>query len=352
MKNLLFAALASLTLSAAYAQTSADDIESRVAAIEKETGQIKKQLFSMPRVSGYINIPYDYTSTQGEKASSGSFNIKRARLKVSGDIAEKFQYCMQAELAGSPRILDAYVRYNLRPWLGFQAGQSKTVFSMENKVYVPLMLETIEYTASSNALGGSDDISGVKSTGRDVGISAFGALFHRDGFNILQYAVAIYNGSGINAGDDNKSKDWAAAVDVNPCRELAVALSAYFGEYGKEQRHRERYSAALKYETRKLLVRSEYLYGSTGSANGTFATQGGYVTLSYWVLPSLRPVVRYDVLQRNTRSALLQNEYLVGLDYWPVKKHLRLQANYTYTDFCSSQHRNKHKVALMLTASF
>jgi len=351
MKNLLFSALASLTMFAAAAQNPADNTESRLTALEKSAERIEKRLFSMPKISGYINIPYDFTSAEG-KTSSSSFNIKRARLKVSGDIAEKFKYCMQADFAGTPKIVDAYVRYDFKPWLGFQAGQSKTVFSMENKVYVPLMLETIEYTASSNALAGSDDVSGIKSTGRDVGLSAFGALFRRDGFDILQYAVAIYNGNGMNAKDDNKSKDWAAAIDINPCKDLAIALSAYFGEYGNKYYHRERYSAALKYETQRLLVRSEYLYGSTGSANGTFETRGGYITLSYWALPVLRPVVRYDVLQRDTKSALLRNEYLVGLDYWPVRKHLRLQANYTYTDYGSSHRSNMHKVALMLTAAF
>lgn len=352
MKRIFSVIILSLFCGLASAQQTGDETETRLSALETQNEQMRKRLFSMPEISGYINIPYDYTSEEGDKTSSSSFHIKRVRLKLHGHVARKIEYCIQADAAGTPKVVDAYVRYNIKPWLGFQAGQSKTIFSMENKVYVPLMLETIEYSSSSNALDGCSDVSGMKSTGRDVGISAFGAVLQRDGFNILEYAVAVYNGNGINAKDDNKSKDFAAGININPCKELAIAASAYFGQFGKEYYHRDRYSLAVKYENSRLLFRSEYLYGSTGSAGGTFETQGGYATLSYWVLPCLRPVLRYDVLQRNTASAVLQNEYLVGVDYWPVKKHLRLQANYTYTDYSSIRHKNMHKIAIMLTAAF
>ena len=352
MRRILYAALFALVSFQVSAQQTDDEQQARLSTLETHTEQIREKLFSMPKISGYINIPYDYTFAEEGKTSSSSFNIKRARLKVSGRIAKKIEYCMQADFAGTPKIVDAYVKYNFRPWLGFQAGQSKTIFSLENKVYAPLALETIEYTNSSNALAGSADVSGMKSTGRDVGITAFGSVLRREGFDILEYAIAVYNGNGINAKDDNKSKDVAAGININPCRNFTIAASAYFGQFGKEYYHRDRYSVAVEYENSRLLFRSEYLYGSTGSAAGTFCTQGGYATLSYWVLPCLRPVLRYDVLQRDTASAVLQNEYLVGLDYWPIKKHLRLQANYTYTDYASINHKNMHKLAVMLTAAF
>ncbi len=353
MKRIFYTILFALAVFSVSAQeATSDELGKRLSALESENGRIRERLFSMPKVSGFINIPYDYAVLPGGETSSSSFNIKRARLKITGQVARKIEYCMQADFAGTPKLVDAYVKYKFKPWLGFQVGQSKTIFSLENKVYVPLVLETIEYTNSSNALAGSADVSGMKSTGRDVGVSAFGAFLHRDGYDILEYAVAVYNGNGINAKDNNKSKDFAAGININPCKSLTVAASAYFGQFGKEYYHRDRYSIALKYEDSRLHFRTEYLYGSTGSANGTFETQGGYAVLGYWMLPCLRPIVRYDVLQRDTESAVLQNEYLVGLDYWPVKKHLRLQVNYTYTDYSSINYKNMHKLAVMLTAAF
>lgn len=358
MKKLLLTAISAIAILSATGQTieptetEEKDLNARVEALEVQNKQIKQKLFSMPKVSGFLNIPYEYTSEEGSGTTSSSIAIKRARLKVTGQIGTKFDYCLQADFASSPKLVDAYVNYNLKPWLSFKAGQSKTIFSLENKVFVPLKLETVESSNASNALAGSSDVSGLSSTGRDIGLTVYGAVLPRDGFSILEYALAVYNGNGINAKDNNKSKDIAAALDINPCKQFKIAASVQFGEYGPQYYHKDRYSIGLKWEDSKLLVRGEYLAGSTGSAAGTFQTQGGYLIASYWVLPGLRPIVRYDVLQRDTRSDLLQTEYLIGLDYWPVKNHLRLQANYTYGDFNSSRYKNIHKFVLMLTAAF
>lgn len=89
--------------------TDISDMEKRVKTFEEITS-------ALPKISGFINMRYQYN---GE---SNSFDIRRARLDFTGTLATKLDYRFQTEFAGSPKILDAYLRYKIDRRFNLQAG--------------------------------------------------------------------------------------------------------------------------------------------------------------------------------------------------------------------------------------
>lgn len=99
---------------------------------------------------------------------------------------------------------------------------------------MPLKYEFIEYSMAVCRLMGFTDVCGVNATGRDLGAQLYGGLIDRDGYNILNYNVGVFNGEGINIKDKNKSKDVVARLMVQPLRALSFAGYYYWGEVGAD----------------------------------------------------------------------------------------------------------------------
>ncbi|MDR0815476.1 MAG: OprO/OprP family phosphate-selective porin, partial [Bacteroidales bacterium] len=199
----------------------AEPLNTRLEQIEKITSKL-------PTISGIVNLRYRYDDATG----NNSMDIRRARLNFKGDISSKVEYRLQLEFANSPKVLDAIVKWKISPSLNLQAGQFHTPFSLENP-YAPQKLESIEYSLVVSHLSGySDEVSGVSSTGRDIGIQLAGGFIQRDGYTLIDYAVGLFNGSGINTTDNNKSKDFSGIVSVHPVKPLTLAVFHYNGSTG------------------------------------------------------------------------------------------------------------------------
>ncbi len=337
----------------AAAQNADLELRHRVDSLERilnrETARNDKWervLDKLPRISGYVQLLYNYD----EGAEASSFSIKRARLDLQGPIYRKWiDYRVQLELA-SPKILDAYVR--IMPWqaLNFQVGQNKIPFSLDNVDYPPLKLATIDYPIALQKLVGFSDLCGVKAAGRDMGVTLFGTLVKSQDRPVVEYRAGVYNGSGINCTDNNKSKDISARVVVTPFEGLRLSASGYWGECVIEEQkyvERTRYAAGVALEG-DLFARSEYIYGKTGAVK----SEGMYVTAGYWVTPKLAPVVRYDAFREVIgQKDTYQTDYLAGIDYRPFK-NLRLQLNYTLRTYRSKAIRNSSLVQIMITGTF
>ena len=294
--------------------TDISDMEKRMTSLEKITS-------ALPKISGFINVRYQYN---GE---SNSFDIRRARLDFKGDLATKLDYRFQMEFAGSPKILDAYLRCKIDRRFNLQVGEFKIPFSMEN-IYGPTTLETADNSMAISNLCNYNDISGISANGRDVGIGLYGGFIKKDGYNIIDYAVGIFNGNGINIKDNNKSKDFSGRLTISPMRHLSFSGYYYKGSYGKEgETHgRVRVGCGAKWEDLRLLLRSEYIYGKTGGIE----SDGVYIVAGYFVHPKVQPILKYDYfLWDKSDSHTAENDYLIGLNYFPMQK-LRLQLNYVY----------------------
>ena len=76
--------------------------------------------------------------------------------------------------------------------------------------------------------------------GRDIGVQASGALFELKDRKLVDYAVGIYNGAGINKADDNVNKDYVARLVVHPLPGLDVGGAYYNGYAGKSSAGKRR----------------------------------------------------------------------------------------------------------------
>lgn len=307
--------------------------------------KLENILSKLPKISGLINFRYRLDEDRS------TFDIRRARLNLSGDIGKMVDYKLQAELASTPKLLDAQIRVKIKPYFNVQVGQFKVPFSLENP-YSPTTLECIDNSMAITRLVGYNDISGISANGRDIGVMIYGGVFKKEGYHILDYAIGVFNGAGINTTDNNKSKDVIARINVNPIKPITLSVSGYLGEayLNDSTRHatRNRAGFGIRYDDKKWLFRSEYLYGITNKTE----SMGAYAVLAYTFFKKLQPVLRFDYFQQDINKASTgEIDYMAGINYWFIPQKVGLQLNFTYRTFEDSK-RNTGNLCIMGTAAF
>ncbi len=334
-----------------------DELAAKVDALERKTSTWDKILAHLPRISGYIQLRYLW-----DDADQSSFTVRRARFDMKGDISKKIDYRLQVEFASKVHLLDAFVQYKPFRQLNVKVGQYKVPFSIENTDYTPLKFEFIDYPMALRKLMGYNEVVGgetLSASGRDMGLSLYGGFGKRDGYCLVNYDFGVFNGSGINTSDNNRSKDVVARLSVKPAEGLMLSGSYYWGEYGKAYLKRQRYAVGACYDRGPIVVRSEWVGGTTGIAATETApandlnSDGWYAMVGWRASHTWMPVARYESFYANSdaRSNTRQTNYTVGLLWQPLKQ-LRCQLNYTYEDYALQTTGNKNVVAVMLTGIF
>lgn len=326
-----------------------DALADEMAEVKKEHQKTVEKINRMPKVSGYMQLLYDY----GQSQELSSITVKRARLKVSGALAKNLTYAMQVEFA-SPKVLDFY--FNYQPWhqFGVKAGMFKLPFTIENTVYSPLIVEAIEAPVALAKLVGFNDVCGMKNTGRDLGINFQGGFFPKGERLILNYDLGVFNGNGVSVTDNNKRKDINARLIVKPLRSLQLSGAYYWGSYGTENFTRNRWNAAACWDNH-LILRGEVIGGTTGMANSEGLVENvnslGYYIIGGWHLPKhIDVVARYDGWQTNMKDKDTRlQDGVIGLA-WNLP-HFRAQANYIFTNYYGVK-PNNHSFQIMLTGMF
>lgn len=105
MKNLLLLFCFCTAIYTTKAQE--DSVVTNSTPIESRVSTLEKIISKLPKISGFINMRYQYSSAD----DSHSFDIRRARVDFKGDLSSQLDYRLQIEFANSPKILDAYIRY-------------------------------------------------------------------------------------------------------------------------------------------------------------------------------------------------------------------------------------------------
>ena len=365
--TLLFAVVCvSLSVSAQDEKAQIDSLQQRIAKLEKRaaTWDKVKQHF---KISGYIQAAYFADFTDGNTDAS-YFRIRRARLSLAGKIVDnekvgEADYRLQVDFAESPKIVDAWVRYRPFNQLGLQVGQFKIPLSIENSEYSPTKLEFIDYSLVVQRLVrmSSHDVTGISSTGRDMGAQLIGGFFKKEGFNVVNYNLAIFNGCGINQKkDNNTSKEFVGRVMVNPIKDLTLAGYYQYGEgnfnglagveNGKFVKY-HRYGGGVAYNGKNAFARSEYIRGNTGAlvSEGAYAqagwkfhtTKAGYGSVG----------VRFDYFDEDVLTKQREFNYTIGAAYQPWK-YMRLQLNYTIKQYQHFDQPLTHGLSVMVVGIF
>lgn len=353
--------LAAVALLASVASVNAQEsVEKDSVNVKEERPEApKKPDFkpSIPKVSGLINLRYGYDSG----SETNSFDIRRTRLAVSGEIGPKIDYKFQAEFGGGSttsaaygKLIDAFVRFKFAKEFNAQVGQFKVEYSQET-LDGPASWVTIENPQAVAKLNGYNDESGLKANSRDVGIRFYGGFGHKEGFDIVSYKIGLYNGNGINLKDNDKKKDFAGLLYINPIKELTITYGQYLGHYTKAITSdslvtidRNRRSAGLTFKKNDLFFRSEYLGGKTDKTEH----QGFYATFAYTFKHGIQPLVSYSYYQKNRDTKVdNQNDFQIGLN-WKANKWIRTQVAYTYTKYTDSNKDSKNLIEAQLIATY
>ena len=294
-------------------------------------------------LSGYTQVTY----TNFEHPSPGKyydgFGIKRARLDFQGHFSSQFDYRLLIDFFGqsgasgtaptggaliSPVALDAWITYKPFTWLNFKAGQMNIQFSQENLTQ-DRNLDLIERSQVVNALVArkGDAANGLvdsigNQNGRDLGIQLGGSIGQIQDYYLLDYAVQLLNGAGINTLDNNQSKDIDARLVFHPLKWINVGGSYYdgydrFTSSPNIDQKRTRWGTELGLVQDRWSVKGEYIKGQEGAHKPT-THDGWYGQAAYFILPKhLEGLFRYDWYDPNTAKTEVKSTYYdLGLSYF------------------------------------
>lgn len=329
--------------------------------------------------------------------TNSTFSIRRARVGVRGTgfpLDSKVNYFLLLEAGnngitsnggGSVKVTDASVTLNHIKGARFRVGQFKTPGSEEGLMAIHvfdyinftnvtnmIMLERFFDSDGSVASVGTNAPNGSVGAFRDVGVQVFDWL--NTGNWEHSYAAMVGNGNGIARSDDNSDKDiylyWASerifggegarrqglkfyAWHQQGKRTLATGAAQTVGDFD-----RTRYGLGTTFRKDKFRAGAEYIKadgmifnGSDGGAvpgtlnnAGTAVSSwnilpddeadGWYVDGGYKLLPNFELDLRYDTLNRATKTAADERTFstwTAGMQY-SFNKKTRVIFNYEFRD--------------------
>lgn len=285
-----------------------------------------------------------------------TFDVRRARINISGRIAADVKYKVQIDAAGSSTVLkDGKVTWDKFEPVNLTAGQFHIPFG-EEELTSSTKIHTMERSIVTEAIAPS----------RDRGAMLHGKLL--DGF--LEYNAGVFNGNGTGKRNDNEKFLYAGRVILTPLKtEIngekaklqvggAIAYSEDDGldleDLGFEDFTGDRtlYSLNGKFTWGPLTLRGEYLRADL-DYDGMAATatkkadparssvgDGWYGILSYFFLPKWEAVFKYEDF--NSDDAKDFDAVTLGLNYyfneWTNKKlyPTRFMINYVHGGYDGS----------------
>jgi hypothetical protein len=345
-----------------------DPNEAKNEKIEQEKPEKPKGGLEMPKISGFVQGMYQANLNNEGELGDNTFRMRRVRLSVDGKLSKTVSYKLQGDFVRSPMLVDAYVKYKPCNEFAIQVGQFKTPFTIESPIN-PVNLEIFDYGEIIQQLGGYKDVCGVGGLGRDIGVMATGGFIpmmkgESIDYNIIDYAVGVFNGNGPVTTDNNKRKDIVGRLEVHPgLKAITLSGSYYYGKYYKDEENngtRNRWAAGAQYNDGKLVLRGEYVGGKTGYVPsiipedlGYFNSNGYYAQAGYYFQAGeqkIMPVLRYEHFTADQAVANGgTNWYTAGINYWPLKS-VNFKLDYSLVQKESGT--NSHRVVGILSYKF
>lgn len=312
------------------------------------------------------------------------FRMRRARITVSGDFAEQFDFKLEGEFnqadgINSPRTAfsttDAFVNWHRFPEANLKLGQFKAPFGLE-QLTSDTKLFTIERSQVTEAL----------TPERQIGLQLWGKPFAEvwpEQKDVLTYWAGVFNGNGRNTitNDNNEfmyvarleaqlfagklagqdawlkvggnylsSRD-AAGTNISQTGNLLVGTDGTFSPFVLPTADdRQAYGVDASFHFGPFDVIGEYLdervrpriVGGAAPAFAGFDASGYYITAGYFVVPKkLQLVAKWESFDPGQRANDNLQSITGGVNYYIHGDDLKLMAGYihTWSDF-----RNNHPV--------
>lgn len=329
-------------------QSEADSIRQKELKKEPQnsfgqTTEKIRQAFNTPymRFGGYGLFMHRYSDVSPIKHKT---DVRVVFLSVRGDITKNLSYFMLMEFV-DPTLTEYNVSWTPFDAFNLKLGQMKTPISLENQMSLT-EIEGIFNTRSVSALiGMGDDVmrlqNGKNNSGRDVGVQAFGNLFKTDTHHLLNYGIGVYQGTGLNTGENNNNKDFVANIMLQPVKGFRIGGGAYFGEayYSLDEKYepkashvRNRWIVSSDYNNGRIYARAEWIKANDGGIDKEGLHGMG---LYYFIPQKLNAFAKVDYLNQNKDLNQEVIDYTVGVNYH-FYGPCRLQLNYTYSDYSKS----------------
>src|SRR6266576_496637 len=351
----------------------------------------KPPLFVVPRASeiklvlgGFIQANFEdgdvsaFEGRFGQTAQKDRFRLRRARINLTGDFAENFDFKIEGDFGqgdglNSNRLAfsatDIFVNWHQFPEAQVKVGQWKAPFGLEQLTPDPSLI-IIERSLPTGAI----------TPDRQIGAQLWGKPFTNiwpDEKDLLTYYAGIFNGNGrnVSVNDNNnfmyvgrlestvfKSKVWGqesslklgadvlnsrddAGTNISPTLNLLVNDDGSLSPFvlpGADERTAWSVDAWLKLGPFDLigefLQERVHLRTPKGGAPGfaDFTTSGYYITAAYFLIPKkLQLAVRWEDLNPGQKGNDGIHSITGGLNYYIHGDDLKLMVNYihTWSDF-------------------
>mgnify|MGYP002559692378 CR=1 FL=1 len=304
--------------------------------------------------SAFLTISFDDLNSSKSDAT-----IRALFVHIKGKLHKNFHYFAMVDMK-SAKLIDYYFGWSPNKSVNIQFGQQKIPISIENQKS-PSNLEFIYNTRSVVSLigMGADVISlqnAQNNFGRDMGIKISGKLFSKNEYDLVEYGIGLFQGSGINTSIDRSNKDFTGNIFIRPIKNLRLGSGLYFGEavYKDEDEQdqtlhiRNRWVLNGEYTSKKIYARAEYIKGKDGNINKI-----GIYGLVQWNLNEKWHIVNgVDHYNSNTSKNSEVTDYKTGLNYI-FHENCRAQINYQYSDYSKNWGMlDRHSIVMQLQVVF
>ncbi len=357
------------------------------AVVEEE----KPPVFVVPRGSeiklvlgGFIQINFEdgdvsaFEGRFGQTAQKDRFRLRRARINLTGDFAEQFDFKIEGDFGqgdglNSNRLAfsgtDIFLNWHQFPEAQVKVGQWKAPFGLE-QLTPDTSLYIIERSLPTGAI----------TPDRQIGAQLWGKPFANvwpDQKDLLTYYAGIFNGNGRNVsvndnnnfmyvgrlelmpfkgkifgqdsslklGDDVLNSRDDAGTNISQSLNLLVNADGSLSPFvlpGADERTAWGVDAWFKLGPFDLI--GEYLQEKVNgrTVNGVppgfadFTTNGYYITAGYFLIPKkLQAAVRWEDLNPGQKGNDGIHSITGGLNYYIHGDDLKLMVNYihTWSDF-------------------
>ena len=334
-------------------------------------------------LGGYVQINFEdgdvsaFEGRFGQTALKDRFRLRRARINLTGDFAEQFDFKVEGDFENSDGInsnrtafsgTDIFVNWHQFAEANIKAGQWKAPFGLEQLTPDPTLI-IIERSLPTGAI----------TPERQIGVQLWGKPFANiwpDGKDLLTYYAGIFNGNGRNTtvNDNNnfmyvgrlestlfqgvfgKDSYLKLGADVLNSRDdkgtnisqslnLLVNSDGSLSPFvlpGADERTAWSVDAWLKMGPFDLIGEylEEHVHGRT--VNGVppgfadFTTNGFYITAAYFLIPKkLQVAVQWQDLNPGQMGNDGIHSITGGLNYYIHGDDLKLMVDYihTWSDF-------------------
>jgi phosphate-selective porin len=334
-------------------------------------------------LGGFIQVNFEdsdafaFNGNFGQSAIKDRFRLRRARVNLTGDFAEQFDFKMEGDFGQNDGTnnnrtafsgTDIWLNWHQFPAAQIKIGQFKAPFGLD-QLTPDTSLYTIERTLPTGAI----------TPDRQIGVQLWGMPFTNiwpEQKDLLTYYAGIFNGNGKNTtvNDNNnfmyvgrlestlfkdvfgKGSFLKLGADVLNSRDdkgtnisqsgnLLVNSDGSLSPFtlpGADERTAWSVDAWLKLGPFDLIGEylQEHVNGRT--VNGVppgfadFTTDGYYVTAGYFLIPNkLQAVVQWQDLNPGQKGDDGLYSILGGLNYYIHGNDLKLMVNYihTWSDF-------------------